>query len=238
MCVSCRPPLQLSRRGFLAGGAAVLAAGLRPSRALAEVAPGAPNAISPDEALARIMAGNARAAANLTANRDPSSGRASLARAQYPIAAILSCADSRVPPELAFDQGAGDLFVVRVAGNFVSDDGLASIEYGVGFLGIPLVMVLGHSGCGAVDATIKVVRDGAALPGRLPGLANAIRPAVEAARAKNPADLLSEATAENVRANVRRLEGADPLIGAPVRQGRVKVVGAVFDIPTGKVHLV
>src|SRR3546814_17031395 len=96
--------------------------------------------------------------------------RAARAQAQYPIASILVCADSRVAPELLFDQAPGELFVTRVAGNFVNDDGLASLEYGVKFLGIPLIVVLGHSGCGAVGATIKVVQETAALPGHPPGL--------------------------------------------------------------------
>jgi len=107
-------------------------------------------------------------AANTPNERDFSSGRAARAQVQYPIAAILSCADSRVAPELAFDQGPGDLFVVRVAGNIVTPDLLASLEYGVEFLGVPLVMVLGHSGCGAVDAAIKVLKTKAVLPGLCP----------------------------------------------------------------------
>ena len=110
-------------------------------------------------------------AANLSTNRDPSAGRIARAAAQYPFAAIVSCADSRVVPEFAFDQGPGELFVVRVAGNVVDDDGLATLEYGVKALGVPLIVVLGHSGCGAVAATIKVVKEGVTLPGHLPGLA-------------------------------------------------------------------
>src|SRR5512138_2942243 len=124
-----------------------------------------PNAISGAAALQRLIDGNARYAANDPNERDFSSGRAARAAAQYPIAAILSCADSRVAPELVFDQGPGDLFVVRVAGNVVNTDLLASLEYGVEFLGIPLIMVLGHSGCGAVDAAIEVLKKDAKLPG-------------------------------------------------------------------------
>jgi len=147
----------------------------------------------------------------------------------------VSCADSRLAPELAFDQGPGELFVVRVAGNFVNEDGLASLEYGAMVLGVPLIMVLGHSSCGAVDATIKVVKDGSTLPGHLPSLINAIRPAVVAAQAKNPADLLAEATAENVRLNVKSLLNAKPILSDLVAGGKLKVVGAVYDIATGKV---
>ncbi len=103
---------------------------------------------------------------------------------------MLGCANSRVAPELAFDQGPGEVFVVRLAGNFVNDDGLASLEYGVRFLGVPLIMVLGHSNCGAVDATIKVLKDNARLPGHLPELVRSIEPAVEAARKANASNLL------------------------------------------------
>ncbi len=198
----------------------------------------APNAIGPDAALQRIREGNARYVSQTQVQKDFSAGRAARAGAQYPIAAIVGCADSRVAPELLFDQGPGELFVTRVAGNFVNDDGLASLEYGVQFLGIPLIMVLGHSGCGAIDATIKVVRENAALPGHLPGLVGALKPAIEAAIAKKPADLLAEATAENVRQNVSRLNVATPIVSEFVATGKVKVVGGVYDIATGAVNLV
>ncbi|HEY9567097.1 MAG TPA: carbonic anhydrase, partial [Thalassobaculum sp.] len=124
-----------------------------PLTAIPGIAAAAPNAIGPDAALERIRAGNARYVAQTPVEKDFSAGRAARAQAQYPIASILGCADSRVAPELLFDQAPGELFVTRVAGNFVNDDGLASLEYGVKFLGIPLIVVLGHSGCGAVGAT-------------------------------------------------------------------------------------
>ncbi|HQS09176.1 MAG: carbonic anhydrase [Rhizobiales bacterium 24-66-13] len=246
MCQNCIDArLNPSRRHLLSGGLAL--AGLAATAPLfgtafaQAAAPDptapAPNSISPDEALGRIMKGNARYAANTRINKDYSAGRVERARAQYPIAAILSCADSRVAPELTFDQGPGRLFVVRVAGNFVNDDGLASLEYGVKVLGVPLIMVLGHSGCGAVSATIKVIQEGVTLPGHLPELVGAMKPGIEAAIARKPKDLLAEATAENVRYNTRRLAEAKPIIGEMVGAGKVKVVGAVYDISTGKVKL-
>jgi carbonic anhydrase len=238
MCDRCNRPILLSRRTIIAASMATLCSNMMPPYAFAQSAGAAPNAISPDEALKRVMDGNARYAANAPANKDFSVGRATRASAQYPIAAILSCADSRVAPELAFDQGPGDLFVVRVAGNFVNDDGLASLEYGVRFLGTPLVMVLGHSGCGALDAAIKVLKDGIELPGHLPQLVNSIKPAVEVAKRKNPGDLLAEATVENVRLNMRRLASAEPIVSALVKDGKVKVVGGVYDIRSGQVNLV
>lgn len=234
MCKQC-DLMRFSRRGLLTAGLVTAAAALPPLPAWAQSAAPPPNAISPDEALARLQQGNARYAANAPTNRDYAVGRVARAQAQYPFASIVSCADSRLAPEFAFDQGPGELFVVRVAGNFINEDGLASLEYGAAVLGVPFIMVLGHSKCGAVDATIKVVKDGSTLPGHLPSLTNAIRPAVIAAQAKQPADLLAEATAENVRLNVKSLMVAKPILSELVTAGKLKVAGAVYDIATGKV---
>jgi len=146
MCDALLP--STSRRQLLFAGAASLTlAGLPLGEAsAAEPADAnAPNAIAPADALARLMDGNARYVANAPSNKDYSAGRASRVEAQYPIGAIVSCADSLVSPELAFDQGPGDLFVLRVAGNFVNEDRLASLEYGVKCLRVPLIMVLGHN---------------------------------------------------------------------------------------------
>jgi len=236
----CNAPLHqfcFSRRAMLVGSAAMVMTPWLHSVALTEAA--APqNAISPDAALKRLMDGNARYAANRPSMRDFSAGRAARAKAQYPIVAVLSCADSRVAPEFAFDQGPGDVFVVRVAGNFANDDGLASIEYGVHVLKAPLVMVLGHTNCGAVDAAIKVLKDNAQLPGHLPGLVASIKPAVEAAKAKGEANLLDNAIIENVRLNAKQLETTQPVLAAAARDGKIKVVGAVYDLASGKIKLI
>jgi len=230
-------PLDVSRRGF-ALGAVPLCVGALAQRAFAQAGASPPNAVSPDEALRRLMEGNQRYAANNSVIKDFAAGRAARATAQYPRAAVLGCADSRVAPELAFDQGPGEVFVVRLAGNFVNDDGLASLEYGVRFLGVPLIMVLGHSNCGAVDATIKVLKDDAKLPGHLPELVSSIKPAVEAARKTNASNLLEEAIAENVRHNVARLRDAKPIISEAVTARKIRVVGGVYDLATGVVKLV
>lgn len=229
--------LQLSRRGLLAAGVATAFAG---GLALPAAAQGGgpatlPNAIGPDEVLKRLMDGNARYAANSMNNKDFSADRAARAAAQYPIAGIVSCADSRVAPELAFDQGPGELFVIRLAGNFVNDDGLASLEYGAKFLGIPLIMVLGHSNCGAVAATIKVVKENAELPGHLPALVKSIKPAVAMAEKNNKADSLDAVIADNVRYNVQKLKDSKPIIADLVAKNKLKIVGGVYDIGTGKV---
>lgn len=232
----------LSRRTLLGAGATAAVAGgfavTGVAPAFAQAAATRPNAIGPDAALKRLVDGNARYVANAMENRDFSVGRVARASAQYPIAGLVSCADSRVAPEYAFDQGPGELFVVRLAGNFVDDHGLASLEYGVAVLGLPLIMVLGHSGCGAVDATIKAVKDKTVLPGHLPLLIDAIRPAVEAAEKTKAANPLDAAIAENVRYNVRRLVEAKPIVAEAVAAGKVKVVGAVYDIASGKVAMV
>lgn len=230
-----------SRRHVMTGAAALLAASALPlTSARSETAAPAPNpnAIPPAEALDRLMQGNARYAANAPVERDFSYGRAARAQAQYPIAAILGCADSRASPELMFDQGPGDVFVVRLAGNFLDDDGFASLEYAVKFLGAPLVMVLGHTNCGAVAAAIKVVKERIELPGHLPELIKSIEPAVIAAHGRHPSDLLAAATEENVRLNVKRLIEDAPIMTDALDARKIAVAGGIYDIATGKVNLI
>ena len=196
-----------------------------------------PNAIAPADALKRLMDGNERYAKNEMKERDVSAGRAARVQAQYPFASILSCADSRVSPELVFDEGPGELFVMRVAGNFVNPDMLASLEYGAQFLGSPLIFVLGHSNCGAVDAAIKVLKSKAVLPGHLPGLVGAIKPAVIAVE-KKPGNLLDNAIAENVRKQIARLKSSPPIVQKLYAGKKIDIAGGVYDLATGKIALV
>ncbi len=243
MCEDCeRQNHGLSRRNVMAGAAALLAAGALPgafARADQPVSSEpAPNAIPPAEALDRLMHGNARYVANAPTEKDYSAGRAARVAAQFPIAAILGCSDSRVAPELAFDQGPGDLFVVRLAGNFLDDDGFASLEYAVKFLGVPLLMVLGHTNCGAVSAAVKVVMERAELPGHLPDLIKSIEPAVIAAHARHPSDLVAAAIEENVRLNVKRLIDDTPIVSDALAAGKVAISGGIYDLATGKVGLI
>lgn len=237
MCDRCNrpssPPLA-SRRALLAAGAGLALAGSGLATAAARSA--AP-AIGGEEALKRLMEGNARYAANNPRQRDFSARRAALARSQHPFASIVSCADSRVAPELAFDQSPGDLFVVRLAGNFVNQDGLASLEFGAAVLQAPLILVLGHTNCGAVAAAIDVARNGTQLPGHLPQLVGAIVPAVRAAEAEKPANILEAAIAANVRLNVEKLKGAAPILAERVAQKKLVVTGGIYDLSTGKVTL-
>jgi carbonic anhydrase len=243
MCELCQvQPLPLPRRRLILGAGALLAVNALPvGRALADqpqlTAP-APNAISPAAALQRLMDGNARYAANAPEEKDHSAGRVARVAAQYPIAAVLSCSDSRVSPELAFDQGPGDIFGVRVAGNFLNVDGLASMEYAVKFLGVSLLMVLGHSNCGALQAAVKAVIERAELPGHLPDLVKSIQPAVIAAHRKHPGDLVAAAIEENISLNVKRLDDDTPIIAEALSAKKIGVVGAIYDLATGKVSLI
>jgi len=246
MCTQCgdishQPAV--SRRSFLSAGALAALTPWTLGKAIAADPPkpgAAPpaNAISPADALKRLMEGNARYAANSPSERDFSSGRAARAQAQYPIASILGCADSRVVPDLVFDQSPGDLFVCRVAGNIVTNSLLASLEYGVQFLGSPLIVVVGHSGCGAVDAAIKTAQTDAKLPGHLPELVAAIKPSVVLAEKNKTGTLLDNAILENVRQQVARLKTASPIVQKAYRDKKIDIAGGVYDIATGKVTLI
>lgn len=228
-CVTASLP-GLSRRRLIGVTGAALA--------LAAAGPPPETSITGDEALRRLMEGNARYRANQMHVRDYTVGRTARVTTHRPVASILSCADARVGPEFIFDQGPGDLFVVRVAGNILQDEGLASLEYAARFLGSPLIFVMGHSLCGAVDATIKVVKDNASLPGHLPGLIDQIKPSVLAAQKTHPADLLNAAIAENVRQTLHAVTTAQPLLADMIASGKIKVAGGVYDIASGKVNAV
>ena len=234
MCSIC-----LSRRGLFAGiGSLAATAAIGAVSTRAALAQPVRSAETPDAALARLMEGNARYASGQLAARDFSAGRAARARGQAPFAAVLSCADSRVAPELAFDQGPGELFVVRVAGNFVTPDGLGSLEYGAAVLGTKAIMVLGHTSCGAVNATVEALQKGNTLPGHIADLVRAMKPGIEPVLKTPGDDLRQRAVVANVQADVRRLQTEKPILGDMVAAGKLKVVGAYYDLPTGKVVMV
>ena len=151
--------------------------------------------------------------------------------AQHPVAAILSCADSRVPPELVFDQGLGDLFTVRVAGNVVDDAIIGSLEYAAEHLGVPVIIVLGHSGCGAVKATI----DGGEPNTHIQTLVKAIQPAVDQA-SHEPGPLMDNAVRDNVLLAVKQLTESKPILAEMVRTGKILIKGAVYHLETGAVE--
>jgi carbonic anhydrase len=233
----------MSRRGFvLSSGAALLASTIfRPENAawaaLADDPSPAPQ-ISADEALRRLIEGNKRFVDGKIVHpgRTPDEFKP-LAQGQYPIAAIVSCADSRVAPEILFDEGIGDLFVIRIAGNYVDGAGAAvkgSVEYAVAVLNVPLIMVLGHSQCGAVKSAIKQIEDHKPLPGAIDTLVNSIKPAVLEAKGKS-GDLLENAIEANVRRGVQRLKTLDPIVAPALKSGKLKVVGGTYDLATGSV---
>ncbi|MGZ3428686.1 MAG: carbonic anhydrase [Polyangia bacterium] len=201
-----------------------------PSAAVAD-APAPPR--SPDQALRALVAGNqAFVAAGASCARQSPARRGEVAAAQHPIAVVIGCADSRVPPEAIFGQGIGDLFVIRVAGNVVDDAVLGSIEYAVEHLGVPLVVVLGHERCGAVQAALSEEP----AHGHVDAIVRRIRAAIEHAR-KGPGDALDNAVRANVSASVHDVQSSTPVLAPLVDKGRVKVVGARYDLDTGAVEL-
>lgn len=231
--------IRFSRRGLLAtAGAAALLPGLPQALIAASGVP--PTDLSADEALERLMEGNARYAANLRLH-GPATDRDALASGQAPFAVVLACADSRVAPELLFDQGPGDIFTIRLAGNFVTDYGLASIEYAVEYLQVPLVLVMGHSSCGAVGAAIDAVKSEARFPGELDKLVDRITPVVrdlQAQHTESDHDLLDETIRENARRNARLLESDGAVLPQRVREGGLRVMAALHDLADGRVHLI
>jgi carbonic anhydrase len=201
----------------------------------------APARPKPDAVLDQLLAGNKRFVEGklLHPGRAPKDFLA-LAQGQAPHAVIVGCADSRVAPELIFDQGIGDLFVVRIAGNVVSGAGptvKGSIEYAVAELGARLIMVLGHSGCGACKAAIEHIEANDALPGAIGALINPIRPVVKMV-AGQPGNKLANVIRANVIEGARRLEGLDPILSKLAHSGELKVIGGVYQLGTGKVDLV
>jgi carbonic anhydrase len=207
-------------------------------------AEGTRTTLTATQALDRLKQGNA----DFMANRQPpdppdhSKRRLELARSQTPFAVLVGCSDSRVPPELLFGAGLGELFIVRNAGNTVDTVALGSIEYGVNVLGAPLVVVLGHERCGAVDAAVAVVEKNATFPGSIGQMVEPIIPAVLRARSGagelQDGDLLDLAVRENVRRTVMRLRESEPLLIEPQRAGKLRVVGARYDLEDGKVDFI
>ncbi|MBS1874407.1 MAG: carbonic anhydrase [Acidobacteria bacterium] len=187
----------------------------------------------PDVALKVLLTGNRRFVAGRATHPHQTLARLrELSKGQHPSAVILSCADSRVAPELLFDQGLGDVFIVRVAGNILDDENLGSIEYAVEHLGTRLIVVLGHQRCGAVSAAVQ----GGKPAGHVGKLVEDIQPSVEATKGK-PGDAVENA----MRANVLRMVSLiadDETLGPVIKEGKVKVVGARYDLDNGRVELV
>lgn len=226
--------LNVSRRNLLKFGAGVvgttaLTVGLgsqvywfneKPARA--------DNNMTPDEALNQLLEGNKRFIQNKRKNPNQSMARIEeVAQGQAPFAAILSCADSRVPSEIIFDQGFGDLFVVRNAGNVATPEEIGSLEFGTLVLGAKVLMVIGHKNCGAVKATI----DGKAVPGQIASILDVIQPAI------NQNKTLEENIISNVKLGMNRLQ-ASSVISQLIKDGKLKIVGGYYDLDTGKINVV
>ena len=184
-----------------------------------------------EESLKKLMDGNRRFVSETYDRGDIGPGRrAEISKGQRPFAVIVDCSDSRVVPEFIFDQGLGDLFVIRTAGNIVDDIAIGSVEYAVKHLGVRLVLVLGHDDCGAVKATVA----GGKAEGHIDAILQAIRPAVAVAMQK-PGNLLDNAIAQNVDMVINRLQSAQPILAQALQTGDVRIVGGVYHLKDGSV---
>lgn len=250
MCLQCdvdanqavnaaRRRLLFGRRHFL-GVAAGMAAGLvgaGPGFAKDKPPPKPDNVLSPDAALARLAKGNERYVQGVSRRHDFKHEREPLTLGQNPFAGILSCADSRIAPEYCFDSGRGDLFVCRVAGNFANAESIASFEYAVHVLALPMILVLGHQACGAVDATIKSIKDNTTLPGHLPSLVEALSPSVKDVLSQ-PGNTLDNATRRNVIRTMDTLRNATPILSKAVADKKLLIAGGIYELATGKVAMI
>ena len=226
----------LTRRAGLAGIACLACAGLFPATRPARASGPTGTALTPDQALAKLMEGNRRFVADNPMQPAIGSGRRhEVATGQAPFATVVGCADSRVPPETLFGAGLGEIFTARVAGNTLPAESVGSVAYSVEHLGSPLIMVLGHERCGAVAAAVDVVTKNAQLPEVLRPM---VAPIIEAVRAVQgqPGDLLDNAVKENARRGARTLRGNHEF-AERIRDGKLKIVAARYDLDDGKVEL-
>ncbi|MFS0756908.1 carbonic anhydrase [Noviherbaspirillum sp. 1P10PC] len=209
-----------------------------------QAATGKKTDLTPTQALALLKEGNEKFVTDSPLrSAQGRERRLEIARGQTPMAVLVSCSDSRVPPELLFGRGLGELFIVRNAGNTVDTVAQGSIEYAVAELGVPLIVVLGHERCGAVDAAVSVVEKNASFPGSIGQMVEPILPAVLKARAalagKEPyshEDLLDASVRQNVMRIVERLRKSEAMLLEPLRSKRLMVVGARYDLDDGNVE--
>ena len=237
-------PLDLSRRRLFQCACCLPVAGMAggalaamPFRALAADPTTPRTTLNPDQALQLLRDGNS--SFNTDSPIRSVTGRArrlELALSQAPFVILVSCSDSRVPPELLFGRGLGEMFIVRNAGNTVDTTALGSIEYGVAALGVPLIVVMGHQRCGAVSAAVDVVEKNAFYPGAIGAMIEPIVPAVLTAKAQDQGDLLDNAVRRNVQRTVDRLRTAsEPALLQPLAEGRLRIVGAYYSLEDGAV---
>jgi carbonic anhydrase len=227
------PKATLSRRNFLGSALAGTAATLVGAAAMSSFgteAAFAQSNLTPDEALRALLDGNERYATGRLASFDEDLKilRDHTAEKQEPFAAVLSCADSRVPVEIIFDQSIGHIFVTRVAGNVVTPEIIGSLEYGAAILGTKVILVLGHGGCGAVKAAIQ----GEAVPGQISSLFPHIQPAIDQAGHDLPAAIQA-----NAKIQAALLQSSSPVLAPLVQEKKLKIVAGYYDLATGKVSL-
>lgn len=193
------------------------------------------NSITGEQALQKLMEGNARFISGNVTHPDQSKERLQeLVSGQHPFAVVVGCSDSRIPPEIIFDHGLGDIFVVRTAGKVLDNVVLGSIEYAVEHLGVPLVVVLGHDSCGAVKAAVE----GGTVPGHLDSLVKFIQPAVdEAKKNRNESELLNNSIDNNINNIVEELNTSLPILSEKVEMGELRIVGARYQLDTGAVKI-
>ena len=233
---------KITRRQFVSAGAlgagALVTGYVAKTLILSDFPPPTENPpTSPDDALTRLLQGNQRYVQGDPTHPNQSAERqAEVAQGQHPWAAVLGCIDSRVPPELVFDQGLGDMFVARTSGQVIDNVVLRSLEYAVEE-GVKLIMVLGHQSCGAVKATISTLQAGGHPEGQIVSLVQAIKPAVAAAESQ-PGDLLNNAIIANVLLELEYLQSSSEIIASAVDQERMKLVGAIYNLQGGAVSLI
>lgn len=193
--------------------------------------------LTPDEALAKLIAGNNRFLEGFDAPDSFKYQDQSMSLTQHPYACILGCADSRVSPEHTFDESHGNLFVTRVAGNFVTPEILGSLEYGTSVLGASVILVLGHSGCGAISAAISSVSTQAKFEGQIDTLIAALKPTAQDTQHSSPEIWKKNMVSQNVLKNVEILRRSEPVLKKLIGAGKLKVVGGVYHLDTGKVEI-
>ena len=235
MCGNCEGG-GIGRRDLLKFGVVGVAALALGGSGRAFAAEGAPTALSPDQALAALKSGNERYVSDpQLCSLDLAKQRSAVAGHQAPWASIISCADSRVPPELIFGgHGLGELFVARNAGNLVDTATLGTVEYGAAVLGSPLIVVLAHTSCGAVKAACDVVTKNATYPGAIGPMIDPILPAALAAR-NEPGDFVDNAAKESAKRTAARLTAASTLLAGLAGSGKLKIAAAIYDLETGAV---
>ncbi|MEH2437576.1 MAG: carbonic anhydrase [Nostoc sp.] len=231
------PQINLSRRSlfkFGAGaiGTGVLTAGLGSNLLAAEKKAPVEDDITPDKALQELLEGNERFVKAKRRNPHQTHSRlVEVAKGQKPFASVLGCADSRVPSEIVFDQGLGDLFVCRVAGNIATSEEIGSLEFGSLILGSKVIMVVGHKRCGAVSAALK----GGEVPGQIGSLLEAIKPSVESSKGQ-AGDKIENACKANILTQVKKLKSSS-VLSKLIDEEKLKIAGAYYDLDTGKISI-